>query len=620
MPQLSGSAFHRRRSLRNKNPDPSVLHKENVPVGPGPTAAPAPPPIFKTGLLPPQPRPKYAATPTVLGSHNTAPSAVRELFTTPQQPSRPLFGGLTPSRLFRSSTKGWRPSPFRKPTTKLSTPSSVEVHGTRVVHSVMVASLVGTFALFLCNNITHFLFYRNTVKGLSWAFASFVLYAISTLLLITFLGLSEGVFSCEHPRIPLPLFHKAGFRYIGSSRNRIAHLFVSAGISAALVLSTSFCMGFVSRGDVISVLYPLWLGLFCGFSFSYLAQVSGSFTWRFSPTRDTILRRLRFESPYPILLGAVAVFTGSSCSALDLMLGRQIMLALGWLPRSPIFSVSFRTQACTIFAALATMCALGIVCLGYMHMMTTAMNVRDYIPEVNTNTLQVKSSEERSRQAVLRLLDDICPEKENADTGLGALTLLLGLQFFRDIARTSRVGRQIVFSDSNGTMWNRLLAACFAPIKAQTAQPSSSNININFVNCRAVAWACEALSHFVVASRNEDDFGIAQRSFVYVVINLLHLKEFVDIARERLRIRRASNSMAIPAKGAAKVLQTAPQDVYFAPDTVSAVVGDAVDLALVRIVDAFRAHLKGFLVGAEPHWDRRLDQSLQAVLASCDTS
>lgn len=140
----------------------------------------------------------------------------------------------------------------------------------------------------------------------------------------------------------------------------------------------------------------------------------------------------------------------------------------------------------------------------------------------------------------------------------------------------------------------------------------------DFGEGRAVVWACEAISHFLVASRDEDDYGVAQRTFVHAIISLLTCKEQVDAARQRVGVAPVvvDNHMEITDSGiiTRMVNYQNPHDSYFAPEVVSSAVSDALNLALFRLVDAFRVHLQGYLGGAEPHWDRRLDRALKACL------
>jgi len=238
--------------------------------------------------------------------------------------------------------------------------------------------------------------------------------------------------------------------------------------------------------------------------------------------------------------------------------------------------------------------------------------VRDYISDspFPTSSIHFKTNENRAVAAVSRLLDDI--SSRSSEHGLESLARILGMQFFRDVARTSRNGRRILFADLNGERWNPLLEGCIEPIKDFTVELAAKDNSVPKENLpattgsgngRLVAFACEILSHLLVASREEDDFGIVQRTFVHVIMCILALKEHVDSEKQRLRFKTST------------VLPLVPQSAYFDEENIIGIVGDNVELALVRISDSFRTHLEGFLEGREPHWDRRYDAALRTALS-----
>ena len=623
MPSISGSAYHRRRSLRGRSNaiPPSVREqlKENDPYNH--SSAPA----LKTPA-----HSGYTYTlqpPSILSSRNAGNSAVRELFTTPRTPAHitnnvaPVNEAVANPHLNAHSQAAWRPTSVPAPVLNLTNNNlpPADVHASRVVHAVFGASIIGTLSLNFLAYLARMVLFPYFSGGLFWFLLCTCLSIFNLAMFFFFLGMSENVFSAEHPRLA-PQQFALGIRHIFSKRSRLMQLAASGFCGAAVVFSVSFCIGAVYRNNPSSVFFPMWSGLFCGLVHSYLSQITGVFTWRFSPTRETVIKRVRGELLFSALLAASSSLMGCFLAYVDFLVLRRIVFPSSRNSASMMLYVSARIHFTTLISACMSMAALCLVCTIYMHMMTVAMNVRDYISDSSINSLR---SKEDALRVVHRLLYDISPENRKQD-GLIALNRMLGIQFFRDVARTSRAGRRIIFEDSESVLWNGVMQGCVEPVKdlTQELMKSASNSSpnsagtIDFADGRAVAWACETLSHFLVASRNEDDFGIVQRQFVHVVLCLLALKNCVDSARNQRRIQRTPPSFRTLSSSKFNTSLQSPQDVYFAIDVVGATVGDAVDLALVRIVDAFRAHLKGFLVGSEPHWDRRFDQSLSAVLES----
>ena len=623
MPSLSGSAYHRRRSLRGRsNPLPPFREplKENDPYSHAATAS-----NLKT---PAQCGSTYTLqAPSVLSSRNAAPSAVRELFTTPRTPAivsndgAVVNGTAVNAQLNAYPQAAWRtPSAAAAPVVNPAHNNlpSIDVHAGRVVYAVLGASGIGTLSLNLLSHFLRIVLYPSFSGGLFWFLLCTLLMIINMALFFLFLGMSENVFSAEHPRLK-PHQVLPGLRYILWNRSRRLQFFCSGCCAAGVVFSVSFCIGAVYRNNLYSALYPMWIGFACGLTHSYLSQITGVFTWRFSPTRETVIKRVRGELLFATVLALSATFLGWFVAYVSMGIISRFIYSTSLTPAKMLL-VSSKIHFATTLSVFMSMAAFCLVCAVYMHMMTVAMNVRDHISDSLNSTLQ---SKERAVSTVHRLLADIAPENRKYD-GLIALNRMLGIQFFRDVARTSRAGRRIIFEDSDSILWNGIMQGCVEPVKDLTQELTKvvsnpnrdTSVPIEFADGRNVAWACETLSHFLVASRDEDDFGIVQRQFVHVIMCLLALKHCVESAREQRRIQRTATSLrSLPNSKLSMTLQS-PQDIYFDIDVVAATVRDAVDLALVRIVDAFRAHLKGFLAGAEPHWDPRFDRSLSAVLES----
>lgn len=620
-PSLSGSAFHRRRSLRGGayTLGGTVTLKEND--------YPLPP------KLPTPPLPSPATPASILRSHNGAPTA-RELFTTPRTPAHAPPGRLGARRAMRRGAIS--------PAPQHALPMHPDVHIPRLLRGSIAGAGAGMLA-----TIAAAAFHRIVLRVPGPGGAMAVLARMAAMLgsgAIAYLVLyaSEPVTGAEHPHVGRAWSLRA-LRLVTGQRNRILHVILSIGLSVIHVLLTAAAVGFLPLGASFSgrimsdLHYFTYIAVFTGAIFSLFAQASGVFAWRFSPTRSTLLTRIRQELPHVLHLSGGVAAAGGAAAWSTLMLLRRGAIALGALSsESNVFTGSLGMRAVAAVVAFSTLLSWSASLATYRLVLTAPLSVREHVPDTLPAPLQLKASQERARAAIERLLVDLTPAHETS--GIGSLSRLLALQFFRDAARASRAARRVIFTDASGVTWNALLIGCLAPVDAlstRLAAQAPAPVAVQAATGvrarrggaaaaaegvgegRAAAWGVETLSHMLVASRDEDDYGVAQRTFVQVVMSLLILKEQLDAARERARIVQP----VIHWRGGAQqgpieaiLAYAPPQDKYFAPDVVMRLVADALDLALHRLVDAFRAHLKGYLVGAEPHWDRRLDRALKDAL------
>lgn len=607
-PISSGSAFHRRRSIRGYALGGSVTLQENE----------------RAGLTPAKPAP---TPPSVLRARNGAATS-RELFNTPRTPPARLSSrrsGRRTSRAVASPTRGF---------------DEADVHTRRRVRAAAAAGAAGAAAVMGFGTVVRVLLRIPGATGVLALASRFAFTLASCAVPLLVLAGAQPVVGGAHPKVGRAWSARA-LRYVLLTRSRALHVALSAGMCAVHVLLIAGALGAMPSSSRALNALPafVWAALCVGAVYSILAQSSGALSWRFSDTRDTAPSRARADAPYVVYHSLSAGAAGCTFAWTALFIARRALLMAGVLhPASSALTGSFgvraRAAGCAAVALLSWTAALAAHRIALTSPLSVRALVADALP------LQLKAHQERSREVIEHLLGDLPPV--SATSGIAELSQMLALQFFRDVARCSRAARRVIFSDASGVTWNALFVGCITPVdtlasrlaaraparvvvqSAMSSRRSTSGGSADdgaLGDARSAAWACETLSHMLVASLVEDDYGVAQRTFVHIVMALLALRQQLDTERERSRIMqahdacaRSSNATGARALLCALLHFVPPQDIYYADHVALRLVGDALDLALHRLVDAFRPHLKGYLVGGEPQWDRRFDHALKDVL------
>lgn len=588
--------------------------KENVasPFPPPPGKHPTPP-LYPGEIHPSQ-------SPAVLRARNLPPlTPTRQLFHTPR-PS-PVFRGSAP-RAPRAGSASAPPAP-RLP---------VSVHGAQTARAVVLGAGAGGGCSVALTFFARGILRIGLPDGPVGLAARVLGLLFATALSFVVVVACEGIAMAERtPQVSTLSF--GALRFVFGSRARALHVALCIAVSVLHTLVLSAVVGaFDSPGATRGEQPPAFTAVAAasGAAFSFLAQTHGAFVWRFSPTRAPASARFRALMRPAAALAGAAVASGMVLSAAWLSSVRQLAAFTGAPPVPPGPGLLLQ-----LGAAAATFCALlcwAVAVVAMQTNVTKPLVVSRYIADVSAGA--IKADAQRNRDLVDALLSDL-----NPNLMLPNLPQLLSLQFFRDVARGSLPGRSAVFADASGNAWNALYAGCTAPIDAleqrlvnaapmtrhgdmfpatgRTRAAGSARYALDFGESRSVVWAAEAISHFLVASREEDDYGVAQRTFLHIVMSLLRCKGAVDAARRRMTLAPV---LVGDGRRSEKTMLTqmweyrSPHDKYFATETVSTAVSDAINLAVFRLVDAFRVHVQGYLVGKEPHWDRSLDKTLKVCL------
>lgn len=497
-------------------------------------------------------------------------------------------------------------------------------------------------------------------------FARLLAILVCTLSVFILLRVTEQIM-CFNPKYaPSTLPRLASLRIFFSSRQNALHVVVciAACVIQTIFSSTLFGNAHADRQHsrfsnqtLVDLSFYTWLGAFSGLFFSILSQTTANNVWRFSPTKTTMLSRARRQLPWILWLSLVQCVYACVMS----YMAATSMRFMAWWLRTTLDThesgtVSFMTKLSAISAASVTLFSWNFALMTFKLIMTISVDVRRQLPEDGNADSAIARDNAKGEALVFEQMLSALTQKSSADPG--RLSFMLGLLYFRDIALSSAKGRRAIFVDATGRTWNNFFYTSIEPVDNLAERLSLANTSrvpektvlasrrqrvhhgqsttwrllgeewrkskepLMFGEGMCVVWACEAISHLLVASREEDDFGLAQRTLVHTIMSLLRCKEQLDLYMRVLKgkVEDEDAGNVIPQSSEvqdalAAIANNIPAQTWFFSDEVmGGAISDALGLALYRLVDAFRQHLQGYIAGSEPHWDRRLDRALQSCL------
>lgn len=255
--------------------------------------------------------------------------------------------------------------------------------------------------------------------------------------------------------------------------------------------------------------------------------------------------------------------------------------------------------------------------LSYMLLETLIVNTSNFIPGA------------KSFDDLLDSLQSVSPS---------AIQFHLALRELNNIATFDEEGRRPIFVDSSGGVWMDITTILSHPLRllshnisclidktsgvngrtsiySEAQGVSKSRVRVGlplFSAWQQITWSADTLSKLLVVSQQEDTYGVAQRTLAELVGVMLRSRELV------LAVIRKGRVLHGVGGGGARGMMVGTDDVFekimeCEAKEAGAIV-DALTLGIHRVVETFRKHVEGYLMGNDVEWDLKLNRALQCFL------